>query len=79
MRRFDTLIAALTENRGDAVIASIAVTAETRTRVDFTDPYYRTPARFVSRRDGGHAGRAAGSSSKARRSASSPAPRTRPI
>src|SRR5262249_22015990 len=24
---------------------------ETRTKVDFTDPYYRTPARFVARRD----------------------------
>jgi polar amino acid transport system substrate-binding protein len=51
MRRFDTLFDALTENRGDAVIASIAVTTQTRGRVDFTDPYYRTPARFVARRD----------------------------
>jgi polar amino acid transport system substrate-binding protein len=51
MRRFDTLIASLAENRGDAVIASIAITAQTRTQADFTDPYYRTPARFVSRRD----------------------------
>ncbi len=51
MRRFDTLIDALAENRGDAVIASIAVTPQTRSRVDFSDPYYRTPARFVSRRD----------------------------
>ena len=51
MRRFDTLIGALVENRGDAVIASLAVTEQTRARVDFSDPYYRTPARFVSRRD----------------------------
>ena len=51
MRRFDTLIASLAENRGDAVIASIAITAQTRRQADFTDPYYRTPARFVSRRD----------------------------
>jgi len=51
MRRFDTLVDALAENRGDAVIASIAPTAEMRRRVDFTDPYYRTPARFVARRD----------------------------
>lgn len=51
MRRFDTLIPALTENRGDAVIASIAVTEATRKIVDFTDPYYRVPARFVARRD----------------------------
>ena len=50
MRRFDTLIQALNENRGDAVIASIAVTADTRKVVDFTDPYYRLPARFVTSR-----------------------------
>jgi polar amino acid transport system substrate-binding protein len=51
MRRFETLIAALNENRGDAVIASIAVTPDMRTKLDFTDPYYRTPGRFVARRD----------------------------
>jgi polar amino acid transport system substrate-binding protein len=51
MRRFDTLLDALAENRGDAVIASIAATPEVRRRVDFSDPYYRTPARFVSLRD----------------------------
>jgi polar amino acid transport system substrate-binding protein len=52
-RRFDTLLDALADNRGDAVIASIAPTAETRRRADFTDPYYRTPARFVARIDSG--------------------------
>ena len=51
MRRFDTLIDSLGDNRGDAVMASLAVTPETRRRVDFTDPYYRTPARFVAKRD----------------------------
>jgi polar amino acid transport system substrate-binding protein len=50
-RRFDTLLDALDDNRGDAVIASIAPTAETRKRADFSDPYYRTPARFVARAD----------------------------
>ena len=79
MRRFDTLLDALDENRGDAVMASIAVTPEARTRVDFSDPYYRTPARFVARRDASIDGRAAGARLKARRSRSSPAPRTRPI
>src|SRR5262247_2333535 len=51
MRRFETLVPALNENRGDAVIASIAATPEARAKADFTDPYYRTPARFVVRRD----------------------------
>ena len=50
-RRFDTLLDALNSNGGDAIIASLAVTPEMRRRVDFSDPYYRTPARFVSRKD----------------------------
>ena len=50
-RRFDLLLDALNANQGDAVIASIAPTAEARQRADFTDPYYRTPARFVARVD----------------------------
>ncbi len=50
-RRFDTLLDALNSNAGDAIIASLAVTPEMRRRVDFSDPYYRTPARFVSRKD----------------------------
>jgi polar amino acid transport system substrate-binding protein len=51
MRRFDTLVDALNKNEGDALIASIAATPKTRAQVDFSDPYYRTPARFVSRKD----------------------------
>ena len=51
MRRFDTLVDALNKNEGDAVIASISPTAEMRQKVDFSDPYYRAPARFVSRKD----------------------------
>jgi polar amino acid transport system substrate-binding protein len=51
MRRFDTLLQSLAENRGDAVMASIAVTPDARGLADFSDPYYRTAARFVSRRD----------------------------
>jgi polar amino acid transport system substrate-binding protein len=50
-RRFDLLLDALNTNQGDAVIASIAPTAQARQRADFTDPYYRTPARFVARVD----------------------------
>jgi polar amino acid transport system substrate-binding protein len=53
MRRFDTLLPALGENRGDAVIASIAPNPALRQKVDFTDPYYRSPARFVVLRDSG--------------------------
>jgi polar amino acid transport system substrate-binding protein len=53
MRRYDTLIDGLNTNQGDAVIASFAATPAMRQRVDFTDPYYRTPARFAARRNSG--------------------------
>ena len=51
VRRFDTLLPSLDAGAGDAVIASIAITPETRTKADFTDRYYRTPARFVAKKD----------------------------
>src|SRR5437870_1983191 len=48
MRRYETLLRSLNENRGDAVIASLATGPDTRLRFDFSEPYYRTPARFVA-------------------------------
>jgi polar amino acid transport system substrate-binding protein len=51
MRRFETLVPALNANQADAAIASITATPEMRAKVDFTDSYYRTPARFVTKRD----------------------------
>ncbi len=51
MRRFETMVSTLNSNQADAAIASIAVTSDMRLKVDFTDPYYRTPARFAARRD----------------------------
>ena len=50
-RRSDTLLAALEAGAGDAVIASIAITPETRAKADFSDRYYRTPARFAAKKD----------------------------
>ena len=50
-RRWDTIVDSLLEGKGDAVIASIAATPATRDKIDFTQPYYRTPARFVTRKD----------------------------
>jgi polar amino acid transport system substrate-binding protein len=49
-RRWDTLIDSLTAGKGDAVVASIAATAGNRARIDFSQPYYQTPARFVVRK-----------------------------
>jgi polar amino acid transport system substrate-binding protein len=50
-RRWDTIIEALDSGRGDAAIASLAISAAARREVDFTLPYYRTPGRFVTRKD----------------------------
>jgi polar amino acid transport system substrate-binding protein len=55
-RRWDTLIDSLETGKGDAVIASIAVTSASRARVDFSQPYYQTPARFVIRKKPAPAG-----------------------
>ena len=49
VRPFDTLLDSLEAGKGDAVIASIAATSATRARVDFSQPYYQTPARFIAR------------------------------
>jgi len=48
-RRWDTLVDSLLAGKGDAAIASLAATPQARERLDFTRPYYRTPARFVTR------------------------------
>jgi polar amino acid transport system substrate-binding protein len=50
-RRWDTLADSLLAGKGDAAIASLAATLQARERLDFTRPYYRTPARFVTRKD----------------------------
>ncbi len=47
-RRFDTLIPALKEGLGDALVAAVANTAASRADLAFTAPYYMTPARFVT-------------------------------
>jgi polar amino acid transport system substrate-binding protein len=43
----------LVDKTADAAIAGLAITAEIRARLDFSDVYMRTPARFVVRKDGG--------------------------
>jgi polar amino acid transport system substrate-binding protein len=47
-RRFDTLIESLESGEGDALIASIRIDPTNRGKLDFTAPYYLTPARFVT-------------------------------
>ena len=47
---FEALVAALEAGTADAAIAGIAITPATRQTVDFSDRYFRSPARFVGRR-----------------------------
>ena len=50
-RRWDTLVESLVGGKGDAIAASVAMTFVAREAIDFTQPFYRTPARFVAKRD----------------------------
>ncbi|MCJ8143706.1 transporter substrate-binding domain-containing protein [Ancylobacter sp. A5.8] len=47
---FDQLVAALDSGVADAAIAGIAITPASRDALDFTDRYFRSPARFVGRK-----------------------------
>ena len=47
-RRFDTLSGALNDGQGDAIIAAIRIDHQSRSKLDFSGPYYTMPARFVS-------------------------------
>jgi arginine/ornithine transport system substrate-binding protein len=48
---FDGMIPSLQAKKIDAVVASMSITEDRQKVVDFSDKYYRTPARFVARRN----------------------------
>ncbi len=48
-REWDDLLRVLREGNADAIIAGIAITADARKELDFSDVYMRTPGRFVVR------------------------------
>lgn len=52
-RTWNELTDRVVDKTADAAIAGIAITADTRTRLDFSDVYLRAPARFVVRRGDG--------------------------
>ncbi len=59
-QEFDGLIPSLQSKKIDAVIASMSITEERQKVVDFSDKYYRTPARFVAKKNSGLVVTAAG-------------------
>lgn len=50
---FDAMIPALRAKKVDAILASMSITPERLKAVDFSDRYYNTPARVVTRADAG--------------------------
>jgi polar amino acid transport system substrate-binding protein len=51
VRRFDTLLNALSDKNGDVVAAGFPITADLRQRFGVTSPYFKIPARFAARKD----------------------------
>ncbi len=47
---FDGLIPSLNARKFDAIVASMSITEERKKSVDFSDKYYKTPARLVTKK-----------------------------
>ena len=50
---WDGMIPALNARKFDAIVASMSITEERKRSVDFTDRYYKSPAKFVRKKGSG--------------------------
>lgn len=49
-QQWDRMIPDLVAGRYEMIVSSMSITARRRQQIDFTEPYYQTPAKFVGRK-----------------------------